>query len=325
MRVNGNVGVFKDKNGISVMNTVHETIETIRFRKRACAFTLIEMMITIALIALLISILVVTGSRVRRIADNKQTTQVMVTIKTGLEQFHDTYGYYPPLLDDRQSPINKFLSVVSDPDELKKKEVNYYSTLTLAPYLIGVGDINHDGNPDTDGQNADEFDDGLAGEGFRDPGRDHAWGGATSSNNRKQYWQTYENADPDGKLHGRVTKRLVDLNDSLKRAVDREGNPINGYYLFELTDVWERPIRYYRGWDSRETDVDKTDGLPIDWPREWFASVSTEDHESFVSQLRSAPFVLMSSGRDRLATPETLDGDDATADNDLDNILEIGE
>ena len=292
-------------------------------KKNQDGFTLIEMMVTIALIALLVSILVVTGSRVRRIADNKQTNQTLVSIKTGLEQFHDTFGYYPPLLDDRQSPITQFLSVVSDPNELKKNEVHYYSTLTLAPYLIGVGDINHDGNPNVNGQNADEFDDGLAGEGFRDPGRDHAWGGALQSDNRKKYWQHYQDADPDGKLRGRVTKRLVDLDDSLKRAVDRTGNEIQ-FYLFQLNDVWERPIRYYRNWNAKETELD-TDGLPIDWPREWFGSVLAEDREGFVSQLRSAPFVLMSSGRDRLATPETLDGDQATADNDIDNILEVGE
>lgn len=293
-----------------------------RFGSRG--FSMIELMVVIAVIAILVSLVVVGGSRIRAIADNKQAKQVLVSIKTGLEQFHETYGYYPPLLDDSGQSTGGLLSVIQK--ETDFRDVSFYSTLTLVPYLIGVGDINLDGVPDLTGIGDNNDDDGLSGEGFRDPGRDHSWGGAIKAENRSKYWKAYNNASSDGKtLTGKVTKRLVELDESLKPAIDRQGLPIKDRYLFQLTDIWEVPIRYYTGWDAKETELDSEDDLPVYWPKEWFESTPVESRSSLVSQLRSAPYVLMSAGRDRLARPESLDGDEATAENDKDNLLEIGE
>jgi len=297
------------------------TVDRHRFGSRG--FSMIELMVVIAVIAILVSLVVVGGSRIRAIADNKQAKQVLVSIKTGLEQFHETYGYYPPLLDDLGQSTGGLLSVVQK--ETDFREVGFYSTLTLVPYLIGVGDINLNGDPDLTGIGDDDYDDGLSGEGFRDPGRDHSWGGAIRAENRRKYWETYAKASSDGTLTGKVTKRLVELDESLKPAVDRQGLSIKDHYLFQLTDIWEVPIRYYTGWNAKETEMDSNDDLPIYWPKEWFESTPVENRSSLVSQLRSAPYVLMSAGRDRLARPESLDGDKATAENDTDNLLEIGE
>jgi len=285
------------------------------------AFTLIEMMVTIAIIALLVSLVVVAGGRIRGLADEREARQALASVKTGIEQFKDNFGYYPPLLDDRPAD-DSFLSIVSDEDELE--EVGYYSTLTLVPYLVGIGDINLDGVPDLDGRGEDDFDDGRDGPGFRDPGRDKSWGGAIDAEDRERYWRAYEQTSEDEELTGKVTRPLVELNDAIRPAVDRNGDPIEEHYLFQFTDPWERPIRYYRNWDREETDLEE-DGLPVDWPREWFESSPEDERASLVQALRGTPYVLLSSGPDRLARPERFEDEQATAEHDLDNILEIGE
>ncbi len=297
-------------------------------------FTLLELMITVGIIALLISMVIVGGGHVRQLADARKTGQILVSVKTGIQQFEKSFGYYPPLLVDEKSET-EFMSVPIDEDA--RKDQGFYSTMNLVPYLTGIGDINLDGNPEPDtGKESDDnyHDDGQPGEGFRDPGEDRSWGGAYKALDREVYWERYIEFDSnasrrnDRKPRGNVTKRLIELNDQIKRAVDRQGIAVEEFYLFQMNDIWDRPIRYYTGWDHTEEEVDSETGWPDEWPREWYQSTPKEEHDSLTSTLRSAPFVLLSSGRDQRAMgtdDEEFEGDEPTEENDLDNLMEIGE
>jgi len=284
-------------------------------------FTLLEVLIVVGIIALLVSLITVVGGHIRALAETKSTRQMLIAVKTGVEQFKMTFGYYPPLLSDDVANPSDFLTVLDE--DADRQDQAYYSTLTLAPYMIGIGDINQNGTPDVDGDGDDELDDGYAGEGFRDPGPDQSWGGEIDAIQREAYWQKYANA---GLLKGNVYKRFIEVNEAVKPAVDDAGLSIDSF-LFQLYDYWDVPIRYYKGWNGKQTDIDIDDDLPLDWPKEWFGANLPDERDNLVAALRSAPFVLMSAGRDRLATSSlnTNRNNDAETEHDADNIVEIAE
>ncbi len=299
-----------------------DTNYLITSRQNRTGFTLLEVLIVVGVIALLVSMITVVGGHIRALAENKSTRQTLIALKTGIEQFKMTFGYYPPLLSDDSESASDYLTILEDDED--RQDQAYYSTLTLVPYMIGIGDINQNGTPDIDGDGDDEFDDGYAGEGFRDPGPDETWGGAVAAVNRESYWQRYQDA---GLLKGSVYKRLIELNESVKPAVNDAGTSQLDSFLFQIYDNWDVPIRYYKGWYGKQDDTDLEDGLPLDWPKEWFGANLPDERDNLVTALRSAPYVLMSAGRDRLATSSvnTNRNDDAEPEHDEDNIVEIAE
>lgn len=272
-------------------------------RSRQRGFTLIELLLVIAIIALLVGLLLVGLNKVRAKAEFASTEQLMTSIDMGLNSFKTDHGFFPPLFDDRISaPHNGELIPYPNDDA---EDLDYYSTLSLAPYLLGMGDLNGDGQ-------LDQYDDGEAGLGMRNPTADQSWGFAYRSpngNGRKAYWKSKEqrvNGKPmiTGQIFGPYVE--IDAEQQVEYATNRAGVEFKEPPLYAIHDYWGRPIRYYRFWP---TTFSPGESLEQEVP-EWFASLKKDEVESFRVKTRSAGFILMSEGPDREADSADLDAGD---------------
>ncbi len=274
-------------------------------------FTLIEVLMVIAIIALLIGLLIVALNKVRGTGEMASTEKLMQSIDAGLSQFKADHGFLPPLLDDT-------IGVGGGSDLLpyavdRSDDIDYYSTLTLAPYLLGVGDLNGDGDDD-------EYDDGVKGAGFRDPGLDHGWGytyNGPGGRGRKAYWQSKEKIvggqrQIPGQTYGPYVqvsgdKQVVTGKNRAGVPFDRDVRP-----LFVISDFWGGAIRYYRNWPKVLPNGRRLeDEVPV-----WFGSLRPDQVESFRMQTRSVEYIIMSVGPDTKAKDNDLD-----AEENKDNIV----
>lgn len=116
------------------------------------AFTLIELSIVIVIIALLAGILVVGVARVLRHTRETAERQFVATLKMGVDQFKQTFGVLPPLVNDTTPIISiagdaavniygedgtpqsviRYLSYETSPTEPR------YSARSLSFYICGV-------------------------------------------------------------------------------------------------------------------------------------------------------------------------------------------
>lgn len=225
---------------------------------RRAAFTIVELMIVVAVVAVLVSILLVAFGGARRSAEQANATRFMTIIGQAIESFERELGYLPPLLmydlDVSDQPLlgnlppgNSRATMIipeakwgNSPSDMRAAlaRTRYGSEYSLAVYLLGTGDINGDelaGN--IVGSNSAE-DDGLAGPGFRDPGPDRSWGGAAG----RQHQRDNQTAAKIGRTYGPFLD-MAALADHI-RLDARTG-------LFKITDNWGQPVRYYKGWPIR--------------------------------------------------------------------------
>ena len=208
-------------------------------------FTLIEMLLVIGIIALLVGLLIVALSHVRRTGELASTEKLMRSIDMGLAQFKEDHGFLPPLLDD--TIANGAGKDLAPYPVDRSKNIDYYSVLTLAPYLVGVGDLNGDGQ-------VDQYDDGVEGAGFRDPGIDQGWGytySGTGGDGRKAYWKSKEKVvggvrQIPGKVYGPYIE--INVDQQVGYARNRAGVELREPELFAIKDFWGGSIRYYRNW-----------------------------------------------------------------------------
>jgi type II secretory pathway pseudopilin PulG len=181
-------------------------------------FTIVELLIVIAVIIMLMGILIVAINAATRTAQGTNTRALMSSIKQALVRFKGDIGYLPPVLGDTSPTIldadnhdlrklfdprgeNAQWDSSSDDDILPERRdgnpnnnypVNvqeWYSVTTLAEYLLGYGHHNQDGygyiSPDQggplyDGSSPTEPDERPP-EGIRDPGHDGVWGATINS------------------------------------------------------------------------------------------------------------------------------------------------
>lgn len=264
-------------------------------------FTLIEMLMVIALISLLVGLLIVALGHVRRTGELASTEKLMRSIDMGLAQFKEDHGFLPPLLDDTIAD-GAGTDLLPYPVD-RSKNIDYYSVLTLAPYLIGVGDLNGDGQ-------VDQYDDGVEGAGFRDPGVDQAWGytfnGATGRG-RKPYWKSREKmigTPPTQQIPGKVYGPYIQVSgdQEIGYAKNRAGIELRDPDLFAIKDYWGGSIRYYRNWPK----VVPQDKRLEDYLFACFGSLKPDEVEGFRTQARSAEYIIMSTGPDTKAKDRPL-------------------
>lgn len=220
-------------------------------------FTIVELSVVMIIIAVLVSIILVTVGKVFRATEQTSAERQLQAISDAIEQFQTDMGYYPPLLapDDvnwslgdpapsdvsaRRVIVPESLAPGASSERLRK--TRFGSEYTLAVYLLGAGDIN--GRSAEAGSSAssvpnpganNEHDDGLAGPGFRNPGPDRSWGGAVD--------REKNNPTKFGRNFGPYLDQTT-LQDQL--VVEPESG------LFKILDPWGQPVRYYTGWPTTD-------------------------------------------------------------------------
>lgn len=148
---------------------------------RPRAFTLVEMLIVIAVILILLSLLLVGLNLATKTRDVAHSRSLMQAIRTGLVQFEGDIGYLPPVLapaDPSSANPDDYRRVAPPPNpysgSYRDDVQDWYSVTTLAEYLIGYGNHEQDGYGYVESTN--QWGDELPALGIRDPGRDGAWG-----------------------------------------------------------------------------------------------------------------------------------------------------
>ncbi len=151
-------------------------------------FTIVELMIVIAVIILLLSILIVAVNAATRTAQSANTLTLMNSMKQALVRFKADIGYYPPLFGPPPGPG----SGVSSPDFLRQlfpppdpppspqyrdRIQNWWSSAAMAEYLLGYGNHEQDGYGIVpSNEPIRDWDQETPPTGIRHPGRDGVWG-----------------------------------------------------------------------------------------------------------------------------------------------------
>lgn len=108
------------------------------------AFTLIELLIVVSIIAILAAIAVPNFLEARVRANNSRAVSDMRTITTGLESYRIDNNEYPPGWIEVGNPINDSGAIVGliEPKEARLKPlttpISYLSTIPRDPFLKGV-------------------------------------------------------------------------------------------------------------------------------------------------------------------------------------------
>jgi|GEM_PF-1685241 len=285
-------------------------VDAVDVVRRRYAFTLIEILVVIGIMALLFGILGVMYSRVLGGARRAATSNQMRSMSSAIEQFKNDFGYYPPVLSDDPTAMAgpERLKIVNDDrgpmgvrnrqearDELEA--ARYSSVFTMSVYLTGVGDITG-ANVGASGEDTDTEttrDDGVIGPGFRDPGGDHAWGGA--------FDQNLHAAPVTGRTYGPYLDLGSGKHTRLILDPNKGKDPVEAAGLYLFVDRWSTPIRYYRSWPTRD-EMDATKPSVERIPIELFTGDAVETGTFIDPQasqtLLQAPYALVSAGSDRL-------------------------
>jgi prepilin-type N-terminal cleavage/methylation domain-containing protein len=96
-------------------------------RKKTRGFTLVELMIVIAIIGLLITLLVPAVTKATAIIITVQTKGILKEIALGLEAFRNDFQCYPPSYEERDANGNSVI----------EEEEKHYGAANLALYLRG--------------------------------------------------------------------------------------------------------------------------------------------------------------------------------------------
>ena len=137
------------------------------------AFTMTELLVTIGIMTILLTILVVTVGGVRETARVASTRAVMTAMSQATSRFREDTGYLPPVLDNDRGlvdavPITDTTGGDGAPNYLSQMQ-GWYSYTSPAEYLIGYGDQEQDGFGGDPNGTANR-------PGIRNPGPDGVWG-----------------------------------------------------------------------------------------------------------------------------------------------------
>lgn len=321
------------------MNT---SLHNIRSGRRG--FTLVEMLLVVAIILLVLSILIVAIAQAKARAADAKTQTLMTSINQGLVRFREDIGYLPPVLGDANPSVPDDLRTLWTPPAPGAGGLagvqNWYSVTSLVDYLIGPWDEAGDGagEPNTPSK---KF------AGIRHPGLDGAW---LSSINGAADGSVAARNTGLGAIggQGRVYGPYIELAaDRLIAAVDVGGQvrfPGDPGYDDDLpkaiVDAWGNPIRYYRrpyppgaikqsyrqvaGQPAPPTLSDFFALRPFDLPKSGVTDGTADGNgdTSTTLELKSGEFALMSVGPDG-ASNATLRIDDPEYFNE-DNLVEVG-
>ena len=182
------------------------------------AFTLVELLVVIGVIAMLVGLLIVGINAAQKRAQKMNTQFLLSSISQALSRFKSDHGYYPPVLGDPSELTGGQLGWPTTASATPKTQIgfardlmappinptsgttntkvsqwttqeatalqNWYSVTSLAEYLVGAGDRSQDGYgicgelPDTVPTDPLPGQRELPRAGIRSPGMDGVWGAA---------------------------------------------------------------------------------------------------------------------------------------------------
>jgi type II secretory pathway pseudopilin PulG len=218
------------------------------------AFTLVELLIVIAVIIILLSILVFGLNIATKSAQSANTQTLLKTLSQGLIRFEGDMGYLPPILDNNRKliePPNPYAAGGDYQEDIQE----WYSLTTLCEYLVGYGHHRQDGYgfvpPSQGGGGSGLFPNEIPATGIRHPGLDGVWGagiGAIDKRNPVDTGRVYgpyielDNPKLIAILHptGPDSYVIVRPGERSFDELEAAGNPK------VILDFWGEPIAYYR-------------------------------------------------------------------------------
>ncbi len=304
---------------------------------RRPGFTLVEMLIVIAMIIVLLSLLVVGLGRATKTAQAAKTKGLMTAINQGLVKFREDIGYYPPVLDNGRALLDGPGLGASDYEDVVQE---WYSITSLAEYLVGYGNHREDGYGTVPGQPPIfAWESESPAIGLRHPGPDGVWGATRSGDGSLGFRMGGPDdfgstVNPGPLDQGRVYFPYIELDDDrLLAGIDENGDirfPGDSQYSADqpkvIVDFWGQPIQYFRrnypprALEQSYRPVDRTgDGTPDPVPtlsdvfrlRPFNVTVGAEKDTRFADrsaagdtttsfELEAAGFALFSPGPDRV-------------------------
>ncbi len=284
------------------MTTPISSIRKSACHNTRCGFTMVEILFSVLIIFMLMSITIVGMIKVGRSARSARDQANVTSIKMAVDQFESDFGFLPPFIDDNQpvwippasggptlrlfvpkawsvddpapSIRNFFLGDAPPPGNSNNGDLRF-STHTLAFYLAGALDV---GNRNS-GDQGDPVD-GVIGPSFLTPQRDGNFGKyASSGTNRRG--QTVE----------------ASINSSKSLSLWRD---VSEPFHIELRDSNNVAYRYYRWRDDGTAALRNRGLIALNTP--WlfgdpaFDGNTNNPPAKDNAQLRSARYAIVAAG-----------------------------
>lgn len=331
--------------------------------RRPCprrAFTIIELLISVTIIIILLSILIVAVNAAQRTAQKAKTESLMTAIKQGMVRFKEDMGYIPPVLDiNRDLPMTGGQAALPNPaDSSYIDDVqDWYSVTSLPDYLLGYSHHQHDGYGYNPAQSSLlDWDAETPPLGIRHPQSDGVWGASRISGalgdrmkDTGGFYGSETSTHPfdTGKVYG----PYIDLQDErvLGSVTAGSGNTLtihlpgdSGYNPDDpkvILDYWGQPLRYYRrtypagglktsyrtgtaAFVPTLADVFLLRPFTLKVGQDVEARFADDGGDTAASvELKSASFAIFSSGPDLGVDQRGRRDDSPTSDYDGDGIL----
>jgi len=263
------------------MNTQQPRIPNDRSSARLArrgGFTIVEMLVTVGVIVILVSIVVVALSLASRGAQRSRTQFLMTSISQGIQRFKDDHGYIPPVLGrDPNSGLPPAQRTLRDgygpPDPTAGNFIQqlqqWRSRTSLAEFLLGYGDRTQDGYGRVGAGVGDSPGDRETPTlGFRSPGPDGVWGAWTNPRPNFPATGSLASRNPGGLqnpvfgvnanndvIPGQVYGPYINLSDErLVASIDPANDQIflpgeggfNPDHPRTIVDYWGEPILFFR-------------------------------------------------------------------------------
>lgn len=283
----------------------------------ARAFTLIEVSITIIIIAVLAGIVLIAVGKARRVAQLTGERQVLVALKQSITAFENDFGFLPPLVHDNAGPSRVESNDPDPPGAWPSFSAGADSRTgpvdrdpiydnQLQPVAVG-------GSRDATRREREQaFLEGFSGAGAG--ATPIAWDFRYSAYSLPYYLmgvldvqdmnKAIDGADgprltaprPDGTFtrRGKAYDAFYDISTNIKRKGTDASSP---QYGVTFNDRWNRPIRYYR-WEARPASSTAAPGSPESKARTLVPRAAGDPRTN--PKLRGARYALVILGEDHL-------------------------